>query len=63
MRIKKSELFDSDWYLKTYPDVAKSGMEPVEHFCKYGGILRRDPSLNFSSSFHLDTRPGCEKRE
>lgn len=62
MRIKKSELFDSDWYLKTYPDVAKSGMEPVEHFCKYGGILRRDPSLNFSSSFHLDTRPGCEKK-
>lgn len=62
VRLRKSKLFDEEWYLNKYPDVAKSGMNPVEHFLKYGGILRRDPSVNFSSSFHLDTRPGCEKK-
>ncbi|NOG31622.1 hypothetical protein HLB35_07300 [Halomonas sp. TBZ9] len=62
LRIKKSDLFDEEWYLKKYPDVAKTGMAPVEHFYKYGGLLRRDPGPNFSSSFHFDTRPGIEKR-
>lgn len=62
VRIKKSELFDSEWYLKKYPDVVLSGMDPAEHFLKYGGLLRRDPGPNFSSSFHFDTRPGIEKK-
>lgn len=28
--------FDRDWYLKKYPDVKKSGMEPPEHYIVHG---------------------------
>ena len=28
--------FDGDWYLKTYPDVAASGIDAMEHFIQYG---------------------------
>ncbi|NDU87445.1 MAG: glycosyltransferase [Ferrovum sp.] len=28
--------FDSEWYLQRYPDVALSGMNPYEHYKKYG---------------------------
>ncbi|MGL5397437.1 MAG: glycosyltransferase family 2 protein [Shewanella sp.] len=38
--------FDESWYLNTYPDVARSGMTPYEHFCKFGKILNRK-SNNF----------------
>ncbi|EKO3597643.1 glycosyltransferase family 2 protein [Vibrio metschnikovii] len=61
-RIRKSDLFDPEWYLNNYPDVKKLGMDPALHFLKYGGLLRRDPSSKFSSAFHFDTRPGIENK-
>lgn len=42
--IKKSGFFDPDWYLNTYPDVEKLGMDPCYHYLKYGGVLERKPS-------------------
>lgn len=48
-----SQLFDSEWYKETYPDVAYIGMDPVEHYLKYGWRLLRDPSPEFSTKFYL----------
>ena len=31
-----AERFDREWYLRRYPDVAKSGIDPFEHFAKHG---------------------------
>ena len=31
-----SALFDSEWYLTTYPDVADAGMDAVEHYVRCG---------------------------
>ena len=42
-------LFDSDWYLKTYPDVADSGVNPLVHYLDIGGFEGRDPSPLFDS--------------
>ncbi|MBC7157269.1 MAG: glycosyltransferase family 2 protein [Rhodobacteraceae bacterium] len=42
-RLRKSPLFDAEWYLKTYPDVAMLGMDPAEHYLKYGKMMGRDP--------------------
>ncbi len=28
--------FDEHFYLRTYPDVAAAGMDPYEHYCRYG---------------------------
>ncbi len=48
-----SELFDSEWYTQTYPDVVHLGMDPAEHYLKYGWRLLRDPSTEFSTKFYL----------
>lgn len=61
-KIKASKLFDEQWYLDRYPDVHMSGIEPARHYFKYGGILRRDPGPDFSSSFYYDMNHGLERK-
>ncbi|MCH8536816.1 MAG: glycosyltransferase [Alkalimonas sp.] len=48
--LQQSRLFDPDWYLASYPDVAKAGMDPAMHYVCYGGAENRDPGPDFSSS-------------
>lgn len=36
-----SRPFDPEWYTKTYPDVAASGLDPQTHFERYGQLLGR----------------------
>ena len=50
-------LFDSDWYLATYPDVALSGMNPLVHYVTMGGFQGFDPSPLFDSDWYLATYP------
>lgn len=57
-KIRKSGLLDEPWYRKTYPDVRILGMDPAEHYLKYGAPMRRDPGPEFSTGFFLDTHPG-----
>ncbi len=54
-RIRKSKRFDEAWYMETYKDVAMLGMDPIEHYVKYGHLMLRDPSAEFSTGFYLDT--------
>lgn len=51
--ITNSEFFDANWYVKTYPDVAQSGMDPVAHFLRFGARLKRDPSPRFKTAAYL----------
>ncbi|WP_297772757.1 glycosyltransferase family 2 protein [uncultured Roseovarius sp.] len=60
-KIRKSGYFDADWYLKTYPDVGMMGMDPAEHYLKYGAAMRRDPGPHFSTGFYIDTHPGVTR--
>src|SRR5271166_1073981 len=39
-----SEYVDAQWYLKSNPDVASSGMDPLKHFIKYGRNEGRKPN-------------------
>lgn len=55
--IRSSGLFDREWYLKIYPDVAKAKVDPMLHFLRNGGFEGRDPSPNFSIKWYLDTYP------
>src|SRR3546814_9384008 len=52
--IAESKLFDSEWYLKRYPDVAKAGEEPILHYLRYGAAEKRDPGPKFSTEQYLD---------
>jgi glycosyltransferase involved in cell wall biosynthesis len=52
-----SGLFDSDWYLESYPDVAARGVDPLRHYVRYGAREGRDPNRLFSSSWYLANNP------
>ncbi|WP_413536438.1 hypothetical protein, partial [Rahnella inusitata] len=42
-----SGIVDSEWYKTQYPDVAILGIDPIEHYVKYGFLLKRLPSPSF----------------
>ena len=50
--------FDVDYYLKKNIDVAKAGVDPVEHFYTHGWLEKRNPSAAFKveqyAKKHLD---------
>lgn len=51
--IAKSEYFNKRWYLKQYPDVKKAGIDPIEHYLKYGWKKGRNPSKKFDTKGYL----------
>ena len=59
--IRRSGLFDADWYLSRYPDVAASGIDPLEHYCRYGWRKGRDPNRTFSTSLYVIRHPEAAK--
>lgn len=52
-----SLLFDSAWYLKTYPDIAAANADPVEHYLFFGFREGRNPNRFFNTTFYLNTYP------
>lgn len=55
--IEQSGLFDREWYLKQYPDVADTKIDPIVHYLRYGAAEGRDPNAEFSTWGYLDTYP------
>ncbi|WP_122266992.1 glycoside hydrolase family 99-like domain-containing protein [Pseudomonas syringae] len=55
--IAASKLFDKAWYVKTYLDVALSGIDPVIHYMRYGWKMGRDPSTKFSTIAYFELNP------
>ena len=55
--IRRSGLFQPAWYLEHNPDVATSGIDPLEHYMRFGGAEGRDPSPFFDGKAYLDANP------
>lgn len=55
--IKESGFFDAQWYCEQYPDVKNAGIEPAEHYLKFGAIEGRNPSDKFDTYFYLCEYP------
>ncbi len=54
--VAASNLFDVDWYLATYQDVAKAeefAQQPATHYTLFGGFEGRNPCPEFDSRFYL----------
>jgi GT2 family glycosyltransferase/SAM-dependent methyltransferase len=49
--------FDSEFYLRSYPDVAASGMNPLTHYMKFGAKEGRFPNSEFDSGYYLRSYP------
>jgi hypothetical protein len=51
--LETSSLFDPDWYLERYPDVAQSGADPAHHYLEFGWLEGRNPGPAFSTNGYL----------
>lgn len=56
-------MFDADWYLETYPDIASRKVEPILHYIRFGAREGRDPNSLFSTSWYLTTYPDVAAAE
>src|SRR5439155_23384654 len=52
--VRKSRLFDAEYYLATYPDVAECNVDPLVHFLEEGAGEGRNPHADFDSAFYLE---------
>ncbi|HEX3952881.1 MAG TPA: glycosyltransferase family 9 protein [Stellaceae bacterium] len=51
--ISKSGLFDTEYYLATYPDVEARNVDPLLHYLEEGAEEGRNPRADFDSAFYL----------
>lgn len=55
--LQSSPLFDADWYLSEYPDVAMAGLDPIKHYLHEGASEGRNPSTLFDTIWYLTSNP------
>ncbi|WP_049780902.1 glycosyltransferase [Hahella chejuensis] len=56
-KLMRSPLFDSEWYLKNYPDVAEKGVNPLKHYLAIGWKESRQPGPYFDSEYYRTRYP------
>ena len=61
-RIKKSGLFDEDYYALWNPDVDPAFVDPVGHYVMSGADECRDPHPLFSTEFYRSQYPDVDRR-
>lgn len=57
--IWKSGLFDTEYYVKTYPEVKRLKLDPVVHYHTLGWKQGYNPSPSFNVNFYLQTYPAA----
>jgi hypothetical protein len=50
-------LFDTAFYLETYPDVKQAGVNPIAHYLESGWKEDRNPSPMFNTRAYLEANP------
>jgi glycosyltransferase involved in cell wall biosynthesis len=60
-RLLATGLFDPQWYLQQNPDVAASGIDPFDHWLKYGVVERRNPNAYFDTARYLSNCPHLQR--
>jgi GT2 family glycosyltransferase len=55
--ILRSKLFDVEWYLQKYRDVAEAGLDPITHYIEYGAREGRNPNPLFDTAWYLSYYP------
>jgi hypothetical protein len=60
--LASSSLFDADWYLSKYPDVAANDADPIRHYLEFGWREGRNPSPLFSTNNYLKANKDVAER-
>jgi GT2 family glycosyltransferase len=58
-RLADSGLFDPVFYTAQNGDIAVTGMDPLDHYIRYGGREGRDPSAAFDATAYLEIYPAA----
>ena len=61
--IKNSGLFNKEWYFSKYKDVKNEGIDPIQHYLRFGYTELRNPSPAFDTKFYLQSYPDVEISE
>lgn len=61
--IRKSDLFDKEWYLLNYADVRASKSDAAMHYYFHGALEGRNPGPFFNSKGYLDANPDVKSRK
>lgn len=56
-QVEESGFFDEDWYVRTYKDVAKTDIHPLDHFVRHGSEELRSPGPRFNARWYLEDYP------
>lgn len=56
-RLIATGLFDAEWYLQQYPDVAAAKLDPLNHWLQFGVADGRNPNPYFDTSWYLQQHP------
>jgi glycosyltransferase involved in cell wall biosynthesis len=59
--LKDSKWFDKDYYLKKYPKIKKSGMNPLLHYLCFGYKEGKLPSIQFDGNYYLNVHKDVKK--
>lgn len=55
--LSRCGLYNAQWYLRTYPDVANCGMDAAEHYVRAGAFEGRNPGPDFESMAYYLANP------
>jgi hypothetical protein len=59
--IRNSGKFDHEFYLREYPDVDRSGIDPIVHYLTTSLSEDRNPSASFSTVAYLEEYPDVKE--
>ena len=51
--LRRSGLFDPDYYLAAYPEVAELNLDPLVHYLEEGAAAGNNPSKDFDAAFYV----------
>jgi GT2 family glycosyltransferase len=60
--IKRSGLFDAQYYLREYPDIRRADVDPLMHFIKHGWREERNPGVLFNTHAYLESNPELRQK-
>jgi len=59
--VRASGLLQEEWYRRENPDAARSGMDPAEHYVRYGEKNNRRPNPYFEPDWYKSRAKGARK--
>ncbi|NDV00065.1 glycosyltransferase family 2 protein [Pseudoroseicyclus tamaricis] len=55
--VREAPEFDAEWYRSTYPDVSAHGIDPAQHFLRFGAREGRNPGPGFDTLRYYEANP------